>query len=283
MLPFRKILFPVDYSGPCLAAAPHVKAMVETYQAELTLIHSYGLGPIAYSELMVADPELPERIRPMEANRLEKFAAEVFPDQTVETFVEQGEAGSVIHHFVQHQGTDLVMIPAQGHGALRRLLLGSVTAKVLHDVSAAVWTGTASSLTCRPEYHSIVCALDESEEAEAILMAAAAFARQFGAQLYLVHCVELPTMALEIDVSSFRRAIIESADGKLRELKSRLGVDAPHYVTDEIMIDGIRKEALRVNADLVIVGRGRSQGLLSGLWSRMYSLIQEAPCPVMSI
>ena len=37
------------------------------------------------------------------------------------------------------------------------------------------------------------------------------------------------------------------------------------------------------HADLVIVGRGRSQGLLSGLWSRLYSLIQEAPCPVISI
>ena len=87
----------------------------------------------------------------------------MFPDQTVRLFVEQGEAGSVIHEFVRHQGTDLVMIPAQGHGPLRRLLLGSVTAKVLHDVSAAVWTGTASSLTCRTVYKSIVCAVDESE------------------------------------------------------------------------------------------------------------------------
>ena len=90
-------------------------------------------------------------------------------------------------------------------------------------------------------------------------------------------------MALEIDVSSFRRAIIDSADLKLRELKGKLGIDAPHTVTDEIMIDGIRKEALRRNADLVIVGRGRSQGLLSGIWSRLYPLICESPCPVLSI
>ncbi len=283
MLPFRKILFPVDYSEPCQAAVPHVKAMVENYKAELSLVHAYGLGPVAYSELMVADPNWPEQIRPIEEKRLRKFAAEMFPDQTVESFVEQGEAGTVIHHFVQHQGTDLVMIPAQGHGPLRRFLLGSTTAKVLHDVSAAVWTGTASGLTCRPIYRSIVCALDESEEAEAVLRAAEAFARPFGAQLYIVHSVELPSMALEIDVSSFRQAIVDSADLKLRELKGKLGIDAPHTVTDEIMIDGIRKEALRRNADLVIVGRGRSQGLLSGVWSRLYPLICESPCPVLSI
>ena len=284
MLPFRKILFPVDYSEPCQAAVPHVKAMVEIYEAELSLLHAYGLGPIAYSELMVADPNWPEQIRPIEEKRLRKFAGEMFPDETVESFVDQGEAGTVIHDYVQHQGTDLVMIPAQGHGPLRRFLLGSTTAKVLHDVSAAVWTGTASSLTCRPVYKSIVCALDESDEAEAVLRAAVAFARPFGAQLYLVHSVELPSMALEIDISSFRRAIIESADAKLRELKGKVGIDAPHTVTDEIMTAGVRKEALRVNADLVIAGRGKSQRLLmSGVWSRLYALIQEAPCPVLSI
>lgn len=286
MLPFRKILFPVDYSEPCQAAVPHVKAMVENFEAELSLVHAYGLGPIAYSELMVADPLWPSEIRPIEEKRLRKFAAEMFPDQSVDSFAEQGEAGTVIHKFVQHQGADLVMIPAQGHGPLRRFLLGSVTAKVLHDVSAAVWTGTASALTGHPAgvpYKSILCALDESEEAEAVLRAAEAFARPFGAQLYLIHSVELPSMSLEIDASSFRKAIIDSADLKLRELKGKLGIDAPYTVTDEMMIDGVRHEALRRNADLVIVGRGRAQGILSGIWSRMYPLIRESPCPVLSI
>ena len=286
MLPFRKILFPVDYSEPCQAAVPHVRAMVENYQAELCLVHAYGLGPVAYSELMVADPLWPQEVRPVEEKRLRKFAAEMFPDQPVELFVEQGEAGTVIHDFVQHQGADLVMIPAQGHGPLRRLLLGSTTVKVLHDVSAAVWTGTAAALNSHPAgvpYRSIVCALDDSEEAEAVLRAADAFARPSGSQLYLLHSVELPSIALEIDVSSFRKAIVESADLKLRELKGKLGINAPHTVTDEIMTDSIRHEALRRNADLVIVGRGRAQGLLSGVWSRLYPLIRESPCPVLSI
>ena len=282
MLPFRKILFPVDYSEPCQAAVRHVKAMVEHYQAELSLIHAFGLGPIAYSELMVADPLLPQQIRSKEEKRLRTFASQAFPDQTVGLFVEQGDPATVIHNYVHHQGADLVMIPAQGHGPLRRLLLGSVTTKVLHDVSAAVWTATASGLTSPPVYTSIVCALDESEEAEAVLRAAEVFARPFGAKLYLIHSVELPSLALELDVSSYRKLIMDSADLKLRELKGKLGIDAPHRVTDEVMMEGIRHEALWRNADLVIVGRGRSQGILSGVWSRLYPLICEAPCPVLS-
>ena len=50
-------------------------------------------------------------------------------------------------------------------GRVRRFLLGSVTAKVLHDVSAAVWTGVGAELSEHPvkiPYQSIVCALDDS-------------------------------------------------------------------------------------------------------------------------
>ena len=37
------------------------------------------------------------------------------------------------------------MMPTHGCGPLRRFLLGSVTAKVLHDVSTAVWTGLGTA------------------------------------------------------------------------------------------------------------------------------------------
>ena len=88
----------------------------------------------------------------------------------METFAELGEAGSVVHKIVQRQGTDLVMLATHGHGPVRRFLLASVTGKLLHDVGATVWTGAGTALTDhapRIPYKSIVCALDDSDEAEA--------------------------------------------------------------------------------------------------------------------
>jgi len=286
MLPFRKILFPVDYSEPCRVVIPYVKEMVRHFSAELTVVHAYGPEALANSKLAITDPALPEEARAFEEQRLREFALETFPGQHVETIVELGEAGTVLHEVVQHQGTDLVMLATHGRGPVRRFLLGSVTAKVLHDISAAVWTATGSVFTGhapRIPYKSVLCALDNSDEAEGVLRAAAAFASNYLAQLCLVQVVETPAATLEIDFSPYRKDIMDAADFRLRELKGQLGLSAPHAVIDAMVADGVRQEAVRQKADLIITGRGHAQGALSRMWSHIYPIIRESPCPVLSI
>ena len=88
---------------------------------------------------------------------------------------------------------------------------------------------------------------------------------------------------MEIDFKTFRSELMDAADFRLRALKARLGIEAPHSVTDAMMIDGVREEAVRRKADLIVTGRGQARGTISRLWSRLYPLIREAPCPVLSI
>ena len=288
MLPFRKILFPVDYSEPCRAVVPYVKEMAQRFSAEVTLVHAYPPMLLPYGDLAI-DPLLPEEIQSYEAARLRAFALETFPDQRVETILEQGEAGTVVHRVVQHQGTDLVMLGTHGYGPVRRFLLGSLTAKVLHDVSAAVWTAAGSTLAGwapATEYKSVLCALDESEEAEAVLRAAASLARTYSAQLSLVHVLEMPRSSLKFDFSPYKRDLFDEAEFKLREMKSRLEIDAPQAVIEAgeaTIAEGIHREALRRNADLIVMGRGGMQGTFTRMWSRLYPVIRESPCPVLSI
>jgi nucleotide-binding universal stress UspA family protein len=286
MLPFRKILFPIDYSGPCQAVAPYVKEMIRHFSADLTLVHAYGLEALARSGLALTDPELPEEVQIIEERRLREYALETFPGRHVEAIAELGEPGSIVHKVVQHQGTDLVMLATHGRGPIRRFLLGSVAAKVLHDVSAAVWTGAGSVFdghTPRIPYKSVLCAVDDSEEAEVVLKAAAAFACDHQARLWLVHVVETPSTSLAIDLSPYKKDLMDAADFRLRELKGELGMDAPHTVIDAGVSDGIRQEAVRRNADLIITGRGRAQGTFNAMFSRLYPIVRESPCPVLSI
>jgi nucleotide-binding universal stress UspA family protein len=285
MLPFRKILFPVDYSEPCLAVVPYVREMFRHYSAELTLVHAYA-PEFARWELALTDPEFPEKVRVIEEQRLREFAAATFPGQHVEPIAELGEPGGIIDKVVQHQGTDLVMLATHGRGPIRRFLLGSVAAKVIHDVGAAVWTGVGSVFAghvSKLPYKSILCAVDDTEEARVILKAAAAFASGHEASLSLIRVVEMPPATREIDFSPYKKEILSAADCKLRELKGELGIDAPHVVIDAQVPEGIRQEAARTEADLIITGRGHSQASFSTMWSRLYPIVRHSPCPVLSI
>lgn len=286
MYPFRKILLPVDYSEPCQAVVPYVKEMVRHFSADLTLLHAYGLEAIPYSGLPVTDPHLAEDVRASEVRRLREYVAETFPGQHVEALADVGEPGSVVARAVQHQGTDLVMLATHGRGPVRRFLLGSVAAKVLHDISAVVWTGTGNALAGhepRIPYQSIVCAVDGSDEAQAVLKAADAFARSYDAQLYIVQVIETPAIAMDNEFLPYQRAAIKASDTRLRELKAQLGIDAVHEVVDGPVAEGVRQEAIRRKADLIITGRGQAQADFSRLWSHLYSIIRESPCPVLSI
>jgi len=287
MLPFHKILFPVDYSAPCQAVIPYVQEMACHFSAELTVCHAYApLDAIAHSELLVTDPALQAKAHVLQQDRLLQFASENFPGQKPEAIVELGEPGSVIDRVAGQQRADLVMLATRGHGPVRRFLLGSITSKVLHDVSAAVWTGVGAALSdhsVQIPYRSIVCALDDSQEAEAVLRAAASLASAYRAQLWIVHVVPTPPAYPDIDLGEHTKQLTEASQGRLRELKAKLGVDAPHSVIDALLADGIHHEIVRRKADLLVTGRGHSIGTFSRLWSHLYAIIRDSPCPVLSV
>ena len=287
MLPFRKILFPVDYSAPCQALIPYVSEMASRFSAELTVAHAYApMALIANSELLITDPELQAKAHEIEEDRIRQFACQAFPGQTVEAIAELGEPGAVIDRLAQQQCADLVMLATRGHGAIRRFLMGSITAKVLHDASAAVWTGVGVELVDHPvriPYQSIVCALDNSPEAESVLRAAAFISTAYRAQLWIVHVVPTPPAYPDLDLEEHTRQLTEASQFQLRELKAKLGVDAPHTVVDALLAEGIQHEIVRRKADLLVTGRGHSIGTFSRLWSHLYSIIRDSPCPVLSV
>ena len=279
MLPFRKILFPVDYSEPCKAIVPYVAEMQSHFSAELSLVHAYGAEALAYSPLPMTDPELPEQARALAEERLGEFAQTNFPGLHVELYSGIGEPGAVIHDVVRHQGADLVMLPTHGRAPLRRLLLGSVTAKVLHDLTVPVWTGHP----LRIPYTSILAAIDTGDEAEAVMRAAAAFAASYRAELSVTYVMEMPPVSIATAFGPYRDDFMAAADARITQLKKRAGVNAPHTILDGPVPEAIRDEGLRLSADLIVTGRGDVLGTFSRLWSHLYPIVRHAPCPVLSI
>ena len=279
MLPFRKILFPVDYSEPCQAIVPYVSEMQKRFSTQLSLVHAYGAEALAYSSLPITDLQLPEQVRTISEERLREFAQANFPGLSVDVFIEVGEPGAVIDNVVRHQGADLVMLPTHGRAPLRRFLLGSVTAKVLHDLTVPVWTGHP----LRVPYTSVLAAIDTSDEAGGVIRAASALAASYQAKLSLAYVLEMPPVSMETAFGNYRDDFMKAADARIVELKKLAGVNAPHTILDGPVADAIHDHAMHTGADLIVTGRGVVYGAVSRMWSQLYPIIRYAPCPVLSI
>ena len=288
MLPFRRIIFPVDFSDRCRAIAPIVRETAERFGADLILVNAVDPVPLVVGsvEASVAMP-IPDfgEIHKRQEERLKAFDQEMFPSMKSTLLVEDGEAGGVVSNTIRRHGADLVMLPTHGHGAVRRWLLGSVAAKVLHDASCAVWTDAHhAEETARYPYRRILCALRvDDEESEAVLRAAGWVAQKYQAELLLVHAVEIPPAAWEMDFAPYKKAILDAADAKMCEIRHQTGIEAPYQIVEGRAADEMRRVANEWKADLIVTGRGHSQGGLSRAWSQLYPIIREAPCPVLSI
>src|SRR5262249_55794191 len=106
----------------------------------------------------------------------------------VERLVLEGDISRRIIELA-HERAGLIVMPTHGYGTFRRFILGSNTAKVLHDADCPVWTGVhledapAGSL---PPRH-ILCGIDLGPHSAKTLVWAAWLAHQFGARITLLH------------------------------------------------------------------------------------------------
>ncbi len=287
MLPFRRILFPVDHSDACKSIVPSVISMAKHFDSEITLLHACPWPLAFYGETMPAGYIVPEVMEAAETERLSKFAAVMFPGQTVRQVVVVDDAILAIRSEVEREGTDLIMMPTRGRGVVRRLLLGSVVAKALHDLSCPIWTGVHDALPkgfAAGPYQSIVCALSLGEESPEIARTAAAVAKSFGARLSLLHVVDSQLPVPDIDYGPYLTQLMDNAQARLEDLKRENGIAHASVAVMEGPITGcLRDEVARQSGDLVIVGRGHDQDPVGRLWSHLYDIVRRSPCPVLSI
>jgi len=286
MQSFQKILFPIDMSDSCTAAVPFVEAVARKYQASVTLIHAVEMpAPYitdwqGYVEYIDTKAILEARI-----NEVDSYLKDRFQGLQVSRVVREGDPARLITGFAEEQGMDLIMMPTHGYGIFRSMLLGSVTAKVLHDAKCPVWTGVHVEDAPIPKStcNTIMCAVDLTDASIATIRFASGVARDFGAKFYLVHAIPgaaaRPEKYFEADLQAFLEEEARKAIGKMQETA---GVRAPICFGTGDVADVVREAAIHHEGDLIVVGRGHVTRTLGRLRTNVYSIIREAPCPVIS-
>jgi nucleotide-binding universal stress UspA family protein len=275
-------------SESCTATAPFVDALAQRYNAELTLLHVLempsGLIPDWYGG---AVPIIDTRaIWQAETEAAQAYLLDKFQGLKVRRTVVEGDAAESIDEYARENGVDLIMMPTHGYGLFRTLLLGSVTAKVLHDTPCPVWTGVhvEDAPTVSPDFATIMCAVDRTEDSVATMRFACRLANDNHARLFLVHAIPGAEVAPEKYFDAdLRRYLEEDARKTLAQLQETAGVAAPLCLGAGEVSHVVRDSALGHSADLVVIGRGRATRTLGRLRSNVYSIIRDAPCPAISV
>jgi nucleotide-binding universal stress UspA family protein len=283
------ILFPLDFSAAGMAAIPYARALANQLHSRVTVLSVVPPEWIAPPGLIAppAGPD-PVALKTSLQSHLEKLALEGFAAPLARVTA-IGDPAEKIAEFTRDNGVDLVMIPTHGHGPFRRLLLGSVTSKVLHDVHCPVWTAAHAEKQHAQELpRKILCALDwskdGSENSASLARWAADFSGQLGASLQFLHVVRpisdwlsLETeQALQEELRTEARTRIESS------LKSA-GLDLPLRVAVGEVVTTITETARQEGADLILLGRGAIHETLGGLRTHSHGIIQRSSCPVVSV
>lgn len=284
MMKIGHILFPMDFSERCCAAVPFVASMARHYGSKITLLSIADLPSFeAYSE--PGEPVTGNAglvLNDLQA-RLDGALLQPFSGLDVKRAVDVGDPAELILDYAEMHAVDIVMMPTHGVGRFRQFLLGSVTAKVLHDAKCPVWTAAHRAephLDSVLPYRTILCAVDETPDCSQPLMWAAEFAADCGARLRLVHV--FPGMA-NFPSAEYREDMRRGAMERMEVLFRRLGVRAPLTVSFGLVSDCVRDEAKHSQADLLVIGRGHIHQTLGRLRTHAYSIISQSPCPVVSV
>jgi nucleotide-binding universal stress UspA family protein len=189
----------------------------------------------------------------------------------VKRVVVTGDPAASIAEFAHREKPDLIVMPTHGYGPFRRFLLGSVTAKILHDVEAPVWTGAHLQKTSATwnRIGRVICAI-ELRTAEPALVWARDFGSEFEAELLVVHAVR------EAEPEDQAREYI-------RCLQRKLSVPGEILIEKGDPAQVVQAAANRRKADVVVIGRSPREGVLGRLRPNAYSIVRDAPCPVVSV
>jgi len=157
MLPFKRILWPTDFSDASHAGLTAAIELATQFQSELLIVHvTAGIPRPSWALQFYSDPEVYElEIHDYEIalgnatrRKLNDLVDRMAPKELeIKQIVASGDAPTEIVRVADEEGVDLITITTHGLSGWRHLVHGSVTEKVLRLANCPV-------LTIRPPHDS---------------------------------------------------------------------------------------------------------------------------------
>jgi nucleotide-binding universal stress UspA family protein len=301
MVDINRILCPVDFSEFSEHAFEHAVAIARWYKSAVTVLHVVDvrlqtpdvppLAPIA-----LAPTALTLTAHDQITSELQRLvAAAAATDIAVETVVRDGRPDTVILELAAVLPADLLAMGTHGRSGFDRLVMGSVTEKVLRKAACPVLSVPPRS---RDESRapvalkSILCPVDFSESSMEALQCAVSLAEESDGRLTVLHVADalsphdLPVYELQ-NVAEFQA----ECDRRLRQRLANFvpGAARAYCTIEEHVTSGkpwreILRIAQELQAELIVIGvRGRSGADVMLFGSTTHHVVRQATRPVLTI
>ena len=191
---------------------------------------------------------------------------------------------------------NLIVMGTHGRGGLDRLVLGSVTEKVLRKASCPVLTVPPPVSGPPAEapllFKRILCALDFSDWSMKALTYALALAEEADARLYVMHVLEgfraeEMTAYPDFDLSRYTQHLEQDAQARLQKAipeGARTWCEPVEVLSSGRAYREILREAQEQDVHLIVMGvHGRNPVDLMLFGSTTHHVIRASTCPVLTL
>ena len=291
----KNIICATDFSESSKHAVDYGVALAKEFSAKLYMCHVIDMSyAAAYGECK--DPaELEERIMG-DANA--SLRGSIGEDSIEwEPLISKGHTSDEITRMATDIGVDLAITATHGRSGLKRLILGSVTERLIRTLSCPLLVvrgpehDFVRSGSQRVKLDRILVGCDFSPDSNLSFQYALALALEFQCELHLAHVIE-STMYRHIlksgpEKGQDQHALCKELDEKLKNMipgeahaccapRTELLAGQPY--------EELTKYAVTHNIDLIVLGvRGHSLMETLLLGSTTDRVVRQAPCPVLSV
>jgi nucleotide-binding universal stress UspA family protein len=292
----KRILCATDFSDFSNHAIPYGIALAREFKAKLYLSHVIDLSSAAiYGEAVFALEEQQSRMTAYAHKEMTRLMGQESLEW--EPLITVGNPANEIARLAADRQIDLAIAASHGRSGLKRLILGSVTERLMRTLPCPLWVvrspepGFVAPATQAIQLKKILVGCDFSPDSSLAFEYGLSLAQEFQAELHLAHVVEPPLYDDLIKPSesgeTFRQRLRTTVQEKLNSMVPEEARTWCNPVT-ALLAGQPHEELIKyavVNAvDLVVLGvRGYSlvETLLIG--STTGRVMRAAPCPVLSV
>ena len=279
----KLILCPTDFSEPATLALYYGKHLADCFNGSLVVLYADSFSPPPYFTSGQVEDLAKEigRFKGAAHEYLTHYVSEhIGGSSKVEMVVAENQTVPAILLAAKEKKADMIVMGTHGRSGINRLILGSVTEKVLHETDRPVLTvreKKGAAELSRVSVQQVLCPINFTKVALKALEHATAISKCFEAELLVLHVIESHSTDIK-ETDEHGRLCAWIPD----DIRSRCNLK--EIVRRGDAAEQITEVASSAGCDIIVLGAQHKRFHdTTVIGTTTIRVARHAPCPVLTV